>query len=163
MKKEKSILVEEVTKAFGECFYSQPTFIQELSTQVLYITIKGEQEVVISDRAATETNKDVTFQGTADFQPFFLQTKKQSFVVIGSTFSLYDTITREPFAETKAEYEFQQQLRKALKLTGGFVYYVPGDSNDFVTVPVDLEDAVLRDLNLRYEHDDTYHYLFVLL
>ena len=71
MKKEKSILVEEVTKAFGECFYSQPIFIQELPTQVLYITIKGEQEVAISDRAATETNKDVAFQGTADFQPFF--------------------------------------------------------------------------------------------
>lgn len=161
--KTQSIPATSIADICAKFFYSQPIYIQDLPTQRLFVTIKNEQEVEISDRDKAKKNKEITFQAEADFFPFFLRIKQQTFIVIGSTFSLYDYVSREPYLEAKAEYQFQQQLRKALKLTGGYVYHLPGDSSDFVATSVDLEDVVSQNLELRYEHDDQYFYLFVLI
>lgn len=151
-----------VTDVFNKVFFAQPISIQELPNQKLHVTIKNEQNVEIGSHDQSEKNKEVTFEGEADFQQFFLQTKQNTIIVVRSSFSLYDHISREPYLETKAGYQFQQQLKKALKLTDGYTYYLPGDSSDFV-IDVDFDDVTSQDLELRYEHDDTHFYLFILI
>lgn len=152
-----------VTDVFKKVFFAEPIFIQELPNQKLLVTIKNEQDIGIGHQGQTVESKEITFEGEADFQQFFLQTKQNTFIVVRSSFSLYDHISREPYLETKAEYQFQEQLKKALKLTSGHTYYLPGDSSDFVIDDVDIDDVTSQDLELRYEHDDTHFYLFILI
>lgn len=152
-----------LTDVFKKVFFAQPIFIQELPNQKLLVTIKNEQDIEIGHQGQAVESKEITFQGEADFQQFFLQTKQNTFIVIRSSFSLYDHSSREPYLETKAEYQFQQQLKKALKLTGGYTYYLPGDSCDFVIDDLDLDNVTSQDLELRYEHDGKHSYLFILI
>lgn len=159
----KPISVARVEEIFKKNFFLQPIFIQDLPSQKLQVSIKNESDVEIISQEMGKNNKEATTQKEVIFYPFLLQTEQQTLIVIGSTFSLYERISREPYLETKAEYQFQQQLRKALKLTGGFVYHLPGDSSDFVTNDIHLEDVSSQELELRYEHDDIYSYLFVLI
>lgn len=133
-----------------------------MPVQKLLVVIKNEQDVEIT-RDKVKKNTEITFQGEAKFYPFLLQTKDNTFIVIGSSFSLYEYISRDPYLETKAEYQFQQKLRNTLKLTGGHTYYLPGSSSDFVTDDVSFEDVFSQDMSLRYEHDDKHSYLFVLV
>jgi len=150
LQENKSISTERVANIFRKFFYSQPILIIELPAKELLVSIKNEQGVEISSEDKIQNSKEIKFQGEVDFYPFLLQTKQNTFIVIGSPFSLYAHISREPYLETKAEYLFQQKLRKALKLTGGYVYHLPGDSSDFVIDNIDLEDVISQDLELRY-------------
>jgi len=151
-----------VAIVFKKFFYSQPVEISEMPTEEFFVSVENEQDVEVSQQKS-EKSKETSFQEQVTFYPYLVKTKQNTIMVIGSAFSLYDHVSREPYLEIKAEYQFQQQLREALKLTGGHVYHLPGDLSDFVVDDIDLEDVVSRDLELKYEHDDNYFYLFVLI
>src|SRR5687768_160537 len=105
----KSISAAKVEAIFKEHLYSQPIFLKKMPSQSLIVTIKNEQDVEITQHQP-KTHKDTTFQKKVLFHPFLLQTKNNIFLLVGSTFSLYTYISREPYLEAKSEYQFQQAL-----------------------------------------------------
>lgn len=157
-----SISSDRIKDVFKSHLYSEPTSISAQMTQKLVVTIKNEQSITIT-KDASKVSKDFTFQGQTEFFLFMVETENRTFSIIGSQFSLYDYISREPYLETKAEYEFQQQLKAAFGLADGFTYHMPGHSEDFVKMNVTLDEVVNNDLVLRYEHDDLFFYLFVMM
>jgi hypothetical protein len=157
-----SISAAKITHIFKDTLYSQPIFVRKMPPRDLVVTIRSEENIQITQNKPKES-KDITLQRRVPFYPFFLQTKTKLFLLVGLAFSLYENINHDPYLETKAEYQFQQGIKKALGLAGGYSYYLPGDSSDFITKDVSLEDVYSQDLSLRYENDGQYSYLFILL
>jgi len=97
-----------------------------MSAKKYFVTIKNEQDVEVSQQKS-EKSKEPSFQKQITFYPYHVKTKQNTIMVIGSAFSLYDYVSRVPYLETKAEYQFQQKLRKALKLTEEHICHLSGD------------------------------------
>lgn len=156
------ITITEVKNVFKDFFFKPPVFITELPSREVIVKVIDKQNIEI-DPEESKRSSGVTFQGKVNFYPFLLQTAKDTLIVIGSDFSLYNHITREPYQEAKAEFQFQNELKSAMKLKGGYAYYLPGSSEDFFTKNTELQDVHAQDLSLRYEHDNEFFYLFILV
>lgn len=141
---------EIIEEFIGHSIYT----IKKLVTRSLVVVIKDSYDVSVSIQ---QPKKDTLLKvQQAEFESFIAQSTKGLFLIVKSTFNIYDFLNREPYHETMGEYRFQKQLGNALGLKNATAYL--SDKKEITE-----EIVVEFDLSLMYSFDKQFSYLIYKL
>ncbi len=160
-KNTKKNILQDIKVLSQKYFFSSPSLVQKLPSKKLWITIDKDENILLNEQKSQPTNQ-ITFNSQEQFFPVLVHVGQEKIVAIASKFNLYANINPEPFKTAQAEFQFQQNLILLFNLVGGESYYRPGDARNFVHAK-NFDRVLSENLELRYEHDESYFYLFVLI
>ena len=129
--------------------------VTPIKTRKLYVSIVDSYDFDINFSDSNNLSNAITRQVL--FYPFIVQSSFGLFLVISSTFNIYDFLDREPYRESIGEYRYQAQLAKALGLKNAVAYDIPAN------LSLSDDTVVKDDLEIMYCSDDDFSYLIYSL